>query len=108
MTEPKDDRGLDTAAIDEGWGDAPEPTPPRGAKSGSRALAPLPAPPAPAEPGEPPPDDEIEFEVDAVARDSMPTFVHPNPLAFDHDPDAEELPKVPKPPPLPKLRGRKR
>lgn len=103
VTEPKEPEGLDTAAIDDGWGaePAPEPQPKK-----------LQAPPAPAAPpaaAESPPDDEIEFDAD-VARDSMPTIQHPNPLEFDHDPDAEakRAPRVPRPPPLPKLRGTRR
>lgn len=114
MTEPKDSAGLDTEAIDDAWGDeqAPVSAPMVPSKPVARALRapraprPLPAPvPAPAGAADLPPDDEIEFEADVVARDSMPTFQHPNPLEFDRDPDAEEKarPPVPKPPRLPKL-----
>lgn len=107
MTEPKDSEGLDTAAIDDGWGDDPEPAPAAPvakAKPSPKAPIPLPAP-APPAPAELPPDDEIEFEEDVVVRDSMPTFQHPNPLAFDHDPDAESKPRpaVPRAPRVPKL-----
>jgi len=103
VTEPKDPEGLDTTSIDEGWGEEPEEQPARAA----RAPKPVAPPPSPAA-AELPPDDEIEFDEDAVGRDSMPTFQHPNPLEFDHDPEAEarRRPKVPKPPPLPKLRRR--
>jgi hypothetical protein len=104
VTEPKESEGLDTDAIDDGWGAEPELEPvPRPKKP--KALAPQEPPSA----AEQPPDDEIEFDAD-VARDSMPTIQHPNPLEFDRDPDAEakRVPRVPKPPPLPKLRGTKR
>lgn len=100
MTDPKD---LD--AIDDGWGDEPEP---ELAKPAPRPVPKVqlkhlgkPAPPAAA--AAPPPDDDIEFEADAVARDSMPTFQHPNPLQFD----LPDSPRVPKPPPLPKFRRKR-
>ncbi|MCC6665249.1 MAG: hypothetical protein IT375_15970 [Polyangiaceae bacterium] len=111
MTDPKD---LD--AIDEGWGEDPEPAKPESVKPEPAKPAPKPVPkvqlkhlgkPAPAPlaaPAEPPPDDDdIEFEADAVARDSMPTFQHPNPLQFD----LPDSPRVPKPPPLPKFRRKR-
>ncbi|MBI3204826.1 MAG: hypothetical protein IT377_12010 [Polyangiaceae bacterium] len=106
MTDPKD---LD--AIDDGWGEAPEPAKPEPARPAPKPVAKVqlkhlgkPAPPPPTAPAESPPDDDIEFEADAVARDSMPTFQHPNPLQFDQ-PDT--TPRVPGPPPLPKFRKKR-
>jgi hypothetical protein len=107
VTDPRNAEGLDTTAVDDGWGDdegavAPPRAPATPVKAEPRALRPPPKPEAGAS------DDDIEFEADAVARDSMPTFQHPNPLQFDQDPDAEAKlrPRIPKPPPLPKRRGR--
>lgn len=105
MTDPKD---LD--AIDDGWGEEPEPPKPEPAKPAPKPVPKvqlkhlgMPAQPEPAAGGEAPPDDDIEFEADAVARDSMPTFQHPNPLQFD----LPDSPRVPKPPPLPKFRRKR-
>ncbi len=121
MTEPKNDEGLDTAAIDDGWGDDDPGKYPEGHPELVPAESPAPAlpkpvieavhKPVPRAPAAPLPsasaasDDDIEFEQDVIARDSMPTVQHPNPLQFDQDPDAKT--RVPKPPPLPKFRKKR-
>ncbi|MBK7584920.1 MAG: hypothetical protein IPI67_32615 [Myxococcales bacterium] len=90
----------------------PRSTPMVSSKPQPRLLSPVRQPPPvppPARTGEaeapPPEDDDIEFEADVVARDSMPTFQHPNPLEFDRDVDSEGQlrPLVPRPPRLPKI-----
>ena len=129
MTTGSKKGGLDTADIDGGWGEESEPIPP--AKPATPTPTPAPKPlaaPKPLTPLAPrpvtpraqkapkvtdpeaalPPDDEIEYEAEVVTRDSMPTFQHPNPLQFDMVPPSERSPKVPKPPPLPKISKRRK
>lgn len=118
MTTGPKKPAIDTAAIDDGWDEVPEQpepliapqSPPRGSKPApreARPVAPVARPPLEVA-GEEPPRDDIEYDGEAVTRDSMPTFPHPNPLQYDIVPPSQRNPKVPKPPPLPKFRNKQR
>lgn len=91
--------GSETAEVDEGWADeeqpvpapAPEPKPIEAKPKARHSVKPLPPLVAPT-----PPlvleEDQIEFEADSVARDSLPTLRHPNPLVFDRVPESQTPP----------------
>ncbi len=123
--EPKPP-GLDTEEIDEAWGEASPaeaPPPPKPAKKRASAK---PVKPPTARPLEKPPagksrpprsrkplpaadeEDPIEYEGDAVTRDSMPTFPHPNPLIYDVPSAGQPEPMIPPAPPVPTVPKKKR